>query len=48
MTNRSQKRKAAEEPVLVSIETPIAENSQVENLVAGPNKTTGIHPENLD
>ena len=35
-TTRSQKRKAAEELVSQDLETPIAENNQSENLIAGP------------
>ena len=46
--NDYQKQKATAESTSVSLETPLAENIQVENLVAGPRKNQRIHPENLD
>ena len=46
MTTRSQKKKTVEEPVSRYKETPITENSLVENLIARPSKCPKIQPEN--
>ena len=48
MTTRSQMRKTAAEPIPASLETPLAENSQVEFLIPGPSKNLRTHSENLD
>ena len=48
MTTRSQKRKAVEEPVSVEIGTPIPENSQTLNPVAGTSKSPRVLTENLE
>ena len=46
MTTRSQKRKAVAELVSGEIEASVAENSQSENLIAGPSETLTVEPEN--
>ena len=48
MTTRSQKRKAAEELVSAEIETPLPENSQNLNPVAGTSKSLRVLTENLE
>ena len=47
MTNRNQKRKAVAELVSGEFEVSVAENSQSENLIAGPSKTLRIETENM-
>ena len=48
MTTRSQKRKAVAESVFIEFEASIAENSQSENLIAGPSKSLRVESENLN
>ena len=48
MTIRSQKREAVVELVSASLETPLSESIQTENLVAGPSKNPRYHSEDLD
>ena len=48
MTTRSQKRKAVAKLVSGEFEASIAENSQSENLVAGPIKSFRVEPENFN
>ena len=48
MTTRNQKRKAVEELVSRSLETPIAEINKPETFVADPSESHRIHPENID
>ena len=48
MTTRIQKRKAVPELVFGDFEASVAENSQSENLVAGPSKSPKMQAENMD
>ena len=48
MTIRCQKRKAVAELVSEEFEASVAENSQSDNLIAGPSKTLRVEPEKLD
>ena len=48
MTTRSQKQKAVAELVSGEFKVSVAENSQSENLIAGPSKTPTVETENLD
>ena len=48
MTTRSQKRKVVCELASGEFETSVAENSQPENLVAGPSKSPKLQAEKLD
>ena len=48
MTTRSQKRKGLAELVSGEFEASVAENSQPENLIAGPSKSLRVEPDNLD
>ena len=48
MTTRSQKRKAVAELASGDFEAATSENSLVEDLAAGPNKSPKNQPERLD
>ena len=48
MTTRSQKRRAVEELVSRDTDTPKTGDNTDKNLVAGPNKSPRVQPENLD
>ena len=48
MTTRIQKTEAVAELVSGEIETPIVENNQSENLIAGPSNSPRVQPENLE
>ena len=48
MTTRSRKRKAVAELVSGELEASVAENTQPENLIAGPSKSLRVEPENFN
>ena len=48
MATRSQNWKAVAELISGEFETPVTEDSQLENLISGPSKSPRVQPENVE